>query len=374
MPKGRANVKKIIPKGDDQDTNMLNDMFEQMTGSQNADHEIIIPKFMRINEKISKFIKIYIMLLNFNEFVGNFNEYKAEFDEIKEFTKDLEKLVSKDLSESKMRQISKDEINILYKALKNKKEVQSIIITSSNLGRYKKHLDENNLKDDFIKREPGLSLKPLAFTQLDIKVLWSSDKLTNMAKKYILNILSHTYKLGHEIYDTVTSPDIDIKKFSKILIDNIDKMKKQIPRCDKAFNIIRNSVEMLEDNFKGYYKNSVESENPSIIIESFIIDVSMKQKSNASITGQFRKIIMYMKKASGNVTDPRIKKLFGILNSQMAKMEQSTGSTPVYSSDDDEKEKLDDITEGEEKKEVKEEDGELEDILTGLMDNINSEN
>ena len=69
MPKGRATVKKIIPKGDDQDTNMLNDMFEQMTGSQNADHEIIIPKFIRINEKISKFIKIYTMLLNFNEFV-----------------------------------------------------------------------------------------------------------------------------------------------------------------------------------------------------------------------------------------------------------------------------------------------------------------
>lgn len=373
MPKGRSTIKKVTPKGNDQDTDMLNDMFEQMTGSKNADHEIIIPKFIRINEIISKFIKIYTLLLNFNEFIDKFDEYKVEFDEIKDFTKNLEKLVVTDLSETKMMQISKDEINILYNALKNKKEIQSIIITSSNLGKYKKHLDENNLRDDFIKREPGLSLKPFAFTQLDIKVLWSSDKLINMAKKYILNILSHTYKLGHEIYDIVTSPDIDIKKFSKVLIDSIDKMKKQIPRCDKAFNIIRNSVEMLEDNFKGYYKNSVESENPSIIIESFIIDVSMKQKSNASITGQFRKIIMFMKKASGNVTDPRVKKLFGILNSQIAKMEQTTGSTSVDSSDDEKNEKLDD-KEDEKQKAEEEEEGELEDILTGLMDNINSEN
>ena len=102
-------------------------------------------------------------------------------------------------------------------------------------------------------------------------------------------------------------------------------MKKQIPRCDKAFDIIAKSVNMLEDKFDGYYKTSVEAENPSIIIESFIIDVSMSQKSNASITAQFRKIIMHMKKQASNTNDPRVSKLFGILNNQFNMMKDTTG-------------------------------------------------
>ena len=367
MPRGHTGIKKMIPKGSE-DTDALNEMFEQMTGTQNSDPDIIIPKFLRLNNLTLKFIKIYKLLLNFNEFIDNFQEYKEEFDEIDKFINSLSELTNENITENKIRSMDSDQVNLLYKTLKNQKELQSIIVTSGNLDQYKRYLsNKDDLKDDFIKREPGLSLKPLSFTQLDIKILWSSDKLTNMAKKYILNILNHTYKIGIEIYDVITSPDIDIKKFSKVLIANIEKMKKQIPRCEKAFNIIKNSVEMLEDNFKGYYKNSVESSNPSIIIESFIIDVSMSQKSNASITGQFRKIIMHMKKMSANNNDPRVKKLFGILNSQFSAMSKQTG---VEDPDDKEDKKTDDIPEEEEEEE--EEEGELEDILSGLMKNINA--
>jgi hypothetical protein len=366
MPRGNASIKKMMPKGGE-DTDALNEMFEQMTGTQNSDPDIIIPKFLRLNNLTLKFIKIYKLLLNFNEFIDNFQEYTLEFDEIAKFADCLSELTNENITEYKIRAMNSDQVNLLYKTLKNKKELQTIIVTSGNLGQYKRYLSNNDdLKDDFIKREPGLSLKPLSFTQLDIKILWSSDKLTNMAKKYILNILSHTYKIGLEMYDVITSPDIDIKKFSKVLISNIEKMKKQIPRCEKAFNIIQNSVEMLEDNFKGYYKNSVESSNPSIIIESFIIDVSMSQKSNASITGQFRKIIMHMKKMSANNNDPRVKKLFGILNTQFSAMSKQTGEK----SPDDEDEKVPDCDKEEEEEEV--EEGELEDILSGLMSNINS--
>jgi hypothetical protein len=202
-----------------------------------------------------------------------------------------------------------------------------------------------------------------------------------MAKKYILNILSHTYLIGHEVYEIITAPNIDIKKFSRVLLANIDKMKKTIPRCDKAFDIIKNSVEMLENNFKGYYKNSVESANPSVIIESFIVDVSMSQKSNAVITGQFRRIIMHMKKQAANNTDPRVKKLFKILNSQFDLMAKSTGIEPVPD-DPEEENKMDnndDDTEEENKMdnndetEDHEESGEEEpDNYTDVIENPNN--
>jgi hypothetical protein len=331
MPRSKAKFKKVMPKGSEDDQNALNEMFEQMTGSQGADSEIIIPKLTRLHNLLTKYTKVFQLLLDFNEFIEVFNEYDNDFNDIKTFIKDIKNIIDIEnpLSIDKLKIMDVKSINAIYSTLKNKQEVQSIIITSGNLKRYKRYLeDKNNLKDEFIKREPGVSLEPLSFTKLDLKKLWCSDKLTNMAKKYILNVLNHAYTIGHEVYEVITSPDIDIKKFSKVLIDNIDKMKKTIPRCDKAFNIIRNSVELLEGNFKGYYRNSVEAENPSVIIESFIIDVSMSQKANATVTSQFRKIIMFMKKQSANSNDPRVKKLFKILNSQFDLMAKKTGVEP----------------------------------------------
>ena len=369
MPSNRhAKVKKITPNGSDEDATLLNDMFEQMTGSQGADIEIIIPKLTKLHNLLAKFVKVYKLLLNFGDFINKFQEYNPEFAEINSFITNIQKIIDVDheLSEDKLKAMSVDQINNLYKTLKNKQEIQSIIVTGGNLKKYKKYLsDKDNLKDDFIKKEPGLTLTPFSFTKLDIKLLWTSNKLTNMAKKYILNILNHTYTIGHDVYEVVTSPDIDIKKFSKVLIDNIEKMKKTIPRCDKAFNIIKNSVEMLESNFNGYYKNSVEAENPSIIVESFIIDVSMSQKANASITGQFRRIIMFMKKQSANNTDPRVKKLFKILNSQFDLMAQKTGVSVGDKESDD-------VVDNEADKEGVDDIKNMEDMLSGLMNNGDS--
>ena len=318
MPARGVKVKKMQQKGSVEDANLLNDMFSQMTGSNNADSDIIIPKFIKLKELVTKYFKIFNLLINFDEFIKSFPEYTPEFDDIRKFLEKLEKIKNDDeLTEKKLSDMNNDNVNKLYKELKNNNEIQTMVIISGNLDKYKKYLsDKANLGDEFIKREPGLSLKPLTFTNLDLKLLWSSEKLTSMAKKYILNILSNTYSIGHEVYQIITSPDIDIKKFSSILIANIDKMKKQIPRCDKAFDIIAKSVSMLENNFDGYYKTSVEAENPSIIIESFIVDVSMSQKSNATTTSQFRKIIMFMKRQTASIKDPRVSKLFKILNSQ----------------------------------------------------------
>lgn len=334
--RGRAKVKKSIPKGSLEDADLLNDMFSQMTGSENSDPEIIIPKLCELRNMLSKYVKIYTMLLNFKEFIDNFPEYSNEFLEIQEFIKTIEPLIDdKEINETTLKNYTVQNVNMLYKKLKNTKEVQTIIIVSSNLGKYKKYIsDKNNLGDEFIKREPGLSLKPLSFTNLDLKVLWASDKLNTIAKKYILNIISHTYTIGHRVYQIITSPDIDIKKFSRVLINNIEKMKKQIPRCDKAFDIIANSVNMLESNFDGYYKTSVEAENPSIIIESFIIDVSMSQKASASTTSQFRKIIMFMKRQTSNNKDPRVSKLFKLLNSQFDLMQKETGTDSQFDKED----------------------------------------
>ena len=275
MPRrGGVKVKKIMPKGSPDDANVLNDMFSQMTGAENADPEIIIPKLCKLYTLLNKYSKIYQMLLKFNEFIDKFPEHENDFLDIRKFIENIAKISDSgnSITEESLKNSTSDNVNTMYKKLKDTAEVQSIIVISGELDKYKKYLsDKNNLGDEFIKREPGLSLKPLTFTNLDLKILWASNKLSIMAKKYILNILSHTYLIGHEMYQTITSPDVDIKKFSRVLINNIDKMKKQIPRCNKAFDIIANSVNMLENKFDGYYKTSVEAENPSIILKVLLL-------------------------------------------------------------------------------------------------------
>ena len=93
--------------------------------------------------------------------------------------------------------------------------------------------------------------------------------------------------------------DVDIKGFSKILVDCISKAEKQIPGCKDAFRKIKSAVGLLEGNFDNYYKDFIKTENPGIIFQNFIEDVSQDQKNtNLKLISQFRKIIGHFQKAS----------------------------------------------------------------------------
>ena len=332
-------IKKSVSSVNENDMKDLNKMFSQITGMSNADRIVILPKIGKIFKTIIEFNKLYSILLNFKPFTQHFDEYKFWFDDISEY---LEKLISTtgvdikakysdtnddpDQVQHTFHSMDDDALNKFYKDLKENPNIKQMVITGSNLAPYKKYIsDVNNLDDAFIKREPGLTLRPFAFSSMDLKTIWSSENLDDKAKKFILSIVRHTYNIGISIYETITSPDVDIKKFSKILVDSIAKMKKQIPRCDKAFAIIENSVSMLESNFKNYFRGSVEAGNPSIIVESFIVDISTTQKANAETTNQFKRIVTFLKEKGAQTTDPKIKKLFGMLNSQFSAMDTELG-------------------------------------------------
>lgn len=332
-------IKKSVSSVNETDMKDLNKMFGQITGMANADRIVLLPKIGKIYKNIIEFNKLYTILLNFKPFTEHFNEYKFWFDNISEYLGQLISSTGVDIKakysdsnddsnqmQHSFHSMDDDELNKFYKDLKENQSIKQMVITGSNLAPYKKYIsDANNLDDAFIKREPGLTLQPFAFSSMDLKTIWSSENLDNKAKKFILSIIRHTYNIGISIYDTITSPDVDIKKFSKILIDSIAKMKKQIPRCDKAFAIIENSVSMLESNFKNYFRGSVEAGNPNIIIESFIIDISTTQKANAETTNQFKRIVSFLKEKGSQISDPKVKKLFGMLNNQFSTMDTELG-------------------------------------------------
>ena len=52
-------------------------------------------------------------------------------------------------------------------------------------------------------------------------------------------------------------------EFSKLIVNGICQLRKVLPRCNEAFNRLEKSVDLLKNNFKGYYRDSQASSNPS---------------------------------------------------------------------------------------------------------------
>lgn len=324
---GRGKGTKIVVKNmsSNEDVESLNKMFSQMTGVSDAESDVIVPKISKIYSKIIKFNTLFNILLNVEDFVETFKDYSIWFTEISDFLKNLIESTETDIKKDyefdtkQFENMSEKDLNLFYKKIKENIYIRKIVITGSNLSLYKKYLSDvsknEKIDDSFIKREPGLSFQPLAFSTFDLKVIWNSET-SEKSKKFVLSILSHVYNIGIDIYDILSSPDVDIRKFSTVLIDSITKMRKQMPRCDQAFDVIENSVKLLEDNFKSYYRSSVEAENPSIIVENFIIDITNTQKTSAVVTAQFKQIVQHLKQKSSQNNDPKVKKLFSMLNNQ----------------------------------------------------------
>jgi hypothetical protein len=285
--------------------------------------------------------------------------------------------------------VLKDDMNDIYKSLKHNEYVERFIVLCGNLKQYSRYFEnKDDLKDNFIGLEPGLSFRIFDFSSFDLKKLWASNRITPVVKKYVLSILNLLYLDIHRIYDITTSPDVDIDKFTTVLMSSIGQLRKQpgLHRCNSAFNRIETSVELLKSKFTGYYRESIASANPNMLIESFIIDVSNQGSANATLTREFRQIIQYMHKISNNAgknQDPNIKKLFAILNKNFAVVEKKTLPADEIKSMDDMdltlkddpadptlKDDPADLTLNEESDDTEEKDDDLPD-LTDLPDSSN---
>jgi hypothetical protein len=289
-------------------------MFNQMLGAGDIDPVIVKPKYNVIRQRVKSTIKILSACADdvFSKF-----EQEEECKDIKKYIKDLESIEFKEDFESK------EELGKAYLSIKGNHVIKTMIITCKNLITYKDKLSSgDDFDDSFISRIPGFDFCPFPFSQYNIKRMWSSSNIDDRIKKYTFTVLRLILSNCKDVYEILTSPDVDVKEFSKVIIASISDVKKAIPRCEQAFSKIEESVSLLEGNFNGYYKDFIQSQNPSTIIESFVIDVSNTGNTDIQTTRQFRKIIDYYRKATqGKIKDPKIKKVFDMLNSNFNTME-----------------------------------------------------
>lgn len=306
----------------------INAMFSEMLGLKDADPNIIIPKLVNIKNillKIHKTINLFYDIL-----ITDFLCYSTELHEVKQYSNSLLEIckLEEDVSDNYVN-ISKEEINKLYKNITTSSIIKNVIVLCANLKRYYPNFDNNaTFKINFINSEPGLEFKLLSFTSLDFKLLWNHENMSESKKRFILSILKNIYEKAYEIYTISTSPNIDLEEFTSVVIHGISELKKhpQLCRCKNAFKRIESSIDLLKSNFSSYYRDSIASENPSLLIMNFILDVSNQGGSNSNLTREFRELIIFMNKtleARGKMNNPEIKKIFSILNNNFTLMEKN---------------------------------------------------
>jgi hypothetical protein len=295
----------------------LTSLFQQLLGTDKPAPEIVKPKYVTLAQSINMIVRI-LQSFNNDIFSINYPDMKSQSQGIDVFVSKLQSLeLGLDIKTA-------DDENVVdaYLELKNSKEIGELLDTCKNLIQNKSSLDSTKVDVGFVDRLPGLTFYPFSFSSINLKELWVNPATTMQIKKYIITVCKVMYKKTHKVYETVTGADIDVDKFSELIINSIKKVKKMIPRCDQAFSKIEKSVDMLKSNFGGYYKDFIQTQDPTCIMHNFVYDVASQDDVDAKTTFQFRKIIaFYQKRTQGKIKDPRIKKVFDLLGANMKILE-----------------------------------------------------
>lgn len=337
----------------------LIDMFNKMMGASDPDPNIVIPKYEHIHDAASQVLQLLSKLITSPFGIAFRVPFPKSFDELNAFVQKSSESMTEMELEPNNNILSGEELHAInsnsermieflnnvdskykitglgdrYTKLKESAVIKEMIVTARNLKnavmlekeRTKSELhnleSRDSLSEDFILHSDGDYLTLFNFTSLDFKQIFYSDLMTEQFKKYVLTVLHFIYVRVMSIVKDITSPDIDVDKFSEVVGRNIDEMRKRVPRCNDAFDEIQKSVGLLKQNFGEYYKDFVTSQNgnPGIIVENFVLDVAKKNTANQAIMFQFRQIVnFYRQQVSGKkIGDPRIKKMLSLVGENL---------------------------------------------------------
>lgn len=335
MGRGKKGI-KVVKQAIGIDEDELNDLFAQLAGDPTKlDPEIVKDKYTRLKHNIQRCGKI---LKKFKEVILDRLETKKGIDpffdeQVRDFMKFVE--LSDDIIKDDPS--TPEQMIHVYKSLKESYIVEQYLLLCKILLKNNDSIkDKNNLSDAFIKSFPGTEFCIFPFSKINFKFLFSHLLEENTegrveleeAKTYILISLNMLFITTYDIYQLVSSPDIDIDKLSEVVIMAITSAKKQIPRCEKAFKVISNSFDMLKSNMNDYYKAFVATSNPTIILENFVMDLTKAPAISTDVIMQFKKIAMFFrKKSESRPKDPKLESIFSTLDKIMKIMDDNEETT-----------------------------------------------
>jgi hypothetical protein len=205
----------------------------------------------------------------------------------------------------------------------------TLIKTCDSLHKYRDALESPSI--EFVLNIAGTTWEPLAFIRLNFKDLFidisgfaTSQKMANVIFAALKLIYDHT----HEIYNIRISPDIDGDKFVETILQCVEQLRKnpRLSRCTKALNKIVSSAELLKTRLSGYYRDFVETNDSSIIMQNFISDVSETcGDDDIHLINEFRQIAQYFNEVQAQNPqgkNPETKKLFAAVMENINKISE----------------------------------------------------
>lgn len=315
-----------------------------MTGVSDCPRDIVEPKFHSAIELLRKIQGYIAQFGSFDALRKDCPKYHPQLDEVKEFAESLLTYIDTlQVTEyggtPELDVEASAKLNREYKSIQNNPLVQKLYLTCSALKAHTKYLsNKDELSDAFIRQDTSLNLQLFKFSSLNFTLLWG-EQLPQLLRKYILMILHKLLTDIMKLHKLMTSPNVDISKFSGVIMSSIREMKKRIPRCNQAFKRIEEAVDVLNGNFDNYYRSSVRAGNMNMIMESFISDVVAQNASTSGnsteLMAQFSRIVAFMKKTSSRMnTDPRAKALFAILRRTMNQVNPGDADADADAPDD----------------------------------------
>lgn len=331
---GRVKVKKIKVVAGMKEDDMA-EMFNQMLGTGGVNLSIAYPRYLQIKLLCQQLVKLF-SLVGRSPFLATsaFDRQRAQIMTFCDVTTiKIAELFHMDFTDSMWNlSLVDDELqkqfSECYAAIKKSDLINTLIITYDRLVRYKKNFsDEKTLNHRFIVNMPGVEWCPLPFTNFNLKAVFTQNNISPTTLQFFMVFLHKTHQLLEKLHVELKSPDIDVDQFVDVIVSSITELQKrpELNRCGKAFNKIKQSVEMLKTNFNGYYQDFLDTKDNTIMMQHFILDVSKSTEADPTTAQQFRTIIAYYKKmADSQIDNPKARALIEKMNESFSTMNRGT--------------------------------------------------
>lgn len=347
-------VKQKLSKNVKDDIEQLSGMFNSLLGGGGADFQVLAPKYNDAVATLKGYhaiMKLYLCLDSTAQLRVAHPECDGWFADMEVFMKeiadgfDLNDVVSeKEYWEAVMSEnvaaIKKvtEALEKKYKRMKESDVIKKITATSSELKghakclagvysppadkmsdfsrfhpKFKREIERCDEWDFVGEMNTSACFKPLYFApEMDFRYLWMV--MDEKFRRYNVNFLSHLYFKGCQLYDIVTSPDVDMDKMSELLVDALCAFKDKIKGCGEAFKVLEGTVDILKRNFSQYFRNSVAKGQEKVFFEDFFMDVAnQKGLDGAVIKSQFKKMGAEINKLIGAHEGLRNRPEIGVL-------------------------------------------------------------
>lgn len=333
MGKKAKISKKKMQVGGNLDNKEIYEIFNKIIGSDKKEIHICYPIYTQIYKTLSNAKKALSIVLDLDCLGDWRNDFKAMHDQIGD---DIIAYASMEFTqqeviawEKKLDKKTQDTFSANFDKLIGAKSVLNIIGVANGVKPYIKELSTKKIKS----MNEGFT--PFSdFSTIDLYHLYLD--IPEDTANVITMFTTKMYKFGISLYKQIRKPTIDTKEFAGVIKQILAKVKKnpKLNRFDKAFKLIDGSTDLLDQNFDVYYRDFMETGNPTSILQSYILDVAdgsgKDKKVDFETLAQLKQIIAHFKqlqaqnpKAKNNST---LNKVFDEATKKFDLLDQKTNN------------------------------------------------